>query len=161
MRKSYNEVEVYLLIEERSSRNILNFLTHYLKEWKVLEEEFIYPAYSDNPIYTSTNLIEFLEFLDNNYNYDYNLYFETLTDNSFAKQLIAVYPSGKFLIIGLVIDYNKTEKILQEAITISPNLKFAYVDNQLPEIDYFGFINSCKNSDFTKLIEGKVIREIQ
>ena len=41
MRKSYNEVEVYLLIEERNSINILNFLTHYLKEWKVLEEEFM------------------------------------------------------------------------------------------------------------------------
>ena len=59
-----------------------------------------------------------------------------------------------------MIDYNKIETILQEAIAIFPNLKFAYVDNQLPDIDYFGFINSCKNSDFTRLIEGKIIRGI-
>lgn len=153
----YIETELYMLIEERNSSIIFTFLSHFLKDWKVLEDEFSYPAFSDEPLYATHDIIDFLNFLDKNQDFDYNLYFQTINQSFYARQLIAIYPKGNFLIIGLLIDPDEIEATLHQATKISPKLRFAYIDSQLPDIDYFNFINCCSKSEFTKLINGEII----
>lgn len=155
-KKFMNDLEIYVLCKNRSKESAISFLDQFLPNRKPCAQDYHYPQYVDEPEYIYEDSDPLLEALEKDTDSSYSLYWNTINNPEIRMGMLFFTKDG-FMIAGLVIGMTNVEKWFEKlADQVSGKYGYAHSEGPPPD-DSKVFIKYAKNSDFTRLVDGKVI----
>ncbi|MCL9807665.1 hypothetical protein NAT51_19235 [Flavobacterium amniphilum] len=100
-------IESYYLVNNRESKLILNFIGNHTIVKKETTDEYPVPQYSNFTERTFTSDKELLIFLEENQNYEYDIYWQNENEESIIRQFSVHFTDDGKMIIGVAIEGNE------------------------------------------------------
>lgn len=96
-------VDFYFLVESRASKVINEFCNRFKINRSPLAENYTLPQYAEFPNIVFSSDVDLLLHLEINFNCEYLIYWENISDDSPIKQLLAQYTNDGKIILGVSI----------------------------------------------------------
>ena len=149
-------VEIYVLCKGRSQVLVLTFLEHFLPNREEVAEDYPYPEYADIPKHVYDDHKEIIGALEKDINKSYSLYWNDTSDGDIRSAMI-FFTEDAGMIAGITVAAGEEGAWLKK-LSDCLGGRYGYVGFDAPPPETKAeFIDFCKSTDQTRLIDGKLL----
>lgn len=148
--------EYYALSTERTRERVFGFLDKYMPQREQVTTEYFIPELSDNPKYEFCSDVELIEYLIENQNEPYGIYWNEKCSDSY-NQVMAFFTCDGNVILGLALsgqdDLSTLTKLANEV-----DAQFACIGSEEPPPESsIEFVEMCKQVK-SSIPDGAIVR---
>lgn len=104
-------IDSYFLVESRNSASIKNFINAFLPLSKLSTDDYPVPWFSKSPSIIFKEVEELIDYLEQNVNLEYSIYWENLDIKSIIQYFMVFYTDDGKMIFGVSVVGNNPQEM--------------------------------------------------